>query len=178
MKLTRTQQVFASRHHELVTEYLKNRRLPEDDFYDVVIFRYLKAVQNYLSDEVLRQYSFRTVAFRAMDSALSNHFKSMQDQRLTAVVLSLDYPVNYSGTLTLQDVLADRSCNVCEEVCDKLDASDMLYMMNRPNRDIVSMKSYGYSNREIAKKYAVTVSDIDRCFCDMANIICDIQSAA
>lgn len=178
MKLTRTQQDFAELQHDLVTEYLKNRRLAENDFYDVVIFSYLRAVQNYQANEALRQYPFRTIAFRAMNSAVSNHFKNMRTKKRTAVVLSLDYPVNHSRTLTLQDMLADETCDVCEEVCAKLDASDMLYILNRPNRDIVSMKTAGFSNREIAKKYAVTVSDIDRCFRDMANIICDIQSVA
>lgn len=178
MKLTKAEKDFASRHHELVTEYLKRRRLSENDFYDVVVFRYLKAVQNYLSNETLRQYAFQTIAFRAMDSAVNNHFKSMRTQTRTAIVLSLDYPVNYSGTLTFQDILADNDCDVFETVCAKLDTNDVMRTLNKLNRDILSMKTSGYSNREIAKKYEATVTDIDRCFRDLADSICDFQTAA
>ena len=42
--LTKEQQAFATAHHSLVYKFLNENRLPEDEFYDVVIFGYLKAV--------------------------------------------------------------------------------------------------------------------------------------
>ena len=41
--LTKEQQAFATAHHSLVYKFLNENRLPEDEFYDVVIFGYLKA---------------------------------------------------------------------------------------------------------------------------------------
>lgn len=45
--LTKEQQTFATAHHSLVYKFLNENRLPEDEFYDVVIFGYLKAVRDY-----------------------------------------------------------------------------------------------------------------------------------
>ena len=45
--LTKEQQDFAAEHHGLVYKFLNDNHLPENEFYDVVIFPYLKAVQDY-----------------------------------------------------------------------------------------------------------------------------------
>lgn len=45
--LTKEQQEFAAEHHGLVYKFLNDNHLPEDEFYDVVIFPYLKAVRDY-----------------------------------------------------------------------------------------------------------------------------------
>lgn len=46
--LTKEQQDFAAEHHGLVYKFLNDNHLPENEFYDVVIFPYLKAVQDYV----------------------------------------------------------------------------------------------------------------------------------
>ena len=55
--LTKEQQTFATAHHSLVYKFLNENRLPEDEFYDVVIFGYLKAVRDYFSahDPIMQQ---------------------------------------------------------------------------------------------------------------------------
>lgn len=40
--LTKEQQDFAAEHHGLVYKFLNDNHLPEDEFYDVVIFGYLR----------------------------------------------------------------------------------------------------------------------------------------
>jgi len=44
-RLTEEQSAFAEKHHHVVMDFLRRKRLPESEFYDVVIFRYLRAVQ-------------------------------------------------------------------------------------------------------------------------------------
>lgn len=39
--LTKEQQAFATDHHGLVYKFLNENHLPEDEFYDVIIFGYL-----------------------------------------------------------------------------------------------------------------------------------------
>lgn len=56
--LTKEQQDFAAEHHGLVYKFLNDNHLPENEFYDVVIFPYLKAVKDYFSDESAQHYSF------------------------------------------------------------------------------------------------------------------------
>ena len=46
-RLTEEQSAFAEKHHHVVMDFLRRKRLPESEFYDVVIFRYLRAVQLY-----------------------------------------------------------------------------------------------------------------------------------
>ena len=49
--LTKEQQTFATAHHSLVYKFLNENRLPEDEFYDVVVFAYLKAVKDYYTEK-------------------------------------------------------------------------------------------------------------------------------
>ena len=56
--LTKEQQTFATAHHSLVYKFLNENRLPEDEFYDVVIFGYLKAVRDYFSDLTAQPVSY------------------------------------------------------------------------------------------------------------------------
>ena len=50
--LTKEQQAFATDHHGLVYKFLNENHLPEDEFYDVVVFAYLKAVKGILHTAV------------------------------------------------------------------------------------------------------------------------------
>lgn len=61
--LTKEQQTFATAHHSLVYKFLNENRLPEDEFYDVVIFGYLKAVRDYFSDLTAQQFTFSTIGY-------------------------------------------------------------------------------------------------------------------
>lgn len=39
--MTPAQQLFAEEHHNLVYAFLNEKKLPEDEYYDVVVFGYL-----------------------------------------------------------------------------------------------------------------------------------------
>ena len=45
--MSQAQQLFAEEHHNLVYAFLKEKKLPEDEYYDVVVFGYLQAVMDY-----------------------------------------------------------------------------------------------------------------------------------
>lgn len=60
--LTPEQRLFAAENHDLVYAFLNDKHLPENDFYDVIIFGYLDAVRRYFTNPRLQQYSFATVA--------------------------------------------------------------------------------------------------------------------
>lgn len=73
-RLTERQQRFAEEHHKVLEDFLRYRGLPFDEFYDVVVFRFLRAVKQYDENAALRQYSFNTIAKNHMRSALGNHY--------------------------------------------------------------------------------------------------------
>lgn len=68
--MTQEEREFAEQNHNLVIDYLRCKCLPMDDFYDVVIFGYLSAVQQYFRNPPVG-VEFKAMAFRAMkDSVL------------------------------------------------------------------------------------------------------------
>ena len=71
--LNKEQQAFAADHHGLVYKFLNENRLPEDEFYDVIIFGYLRAVYRYFNEPKLQKYSFATISWKSMQGALSNY---------------------------------------------------------------------------------------------------------
>ena len=87
--LTDEQRDYATEHHALVYKFLKDNHLPMDEFYDVIIFGYLRAVKRYLTEASLHQYKFTTIAWSCMRVDLYNYYKSNRCQKRTAEVLSI-----------------------------------------------------------------------------------------
>lgn len=54
--LNDTQRIFADKNHNLVYKFLHEKNLPASEYYDIVIFGYLRAVQRYLTDPNLAGY--------------------------------------------------------------------------------------------------------------------------
>ncbi len=80
--LTDNQREFAAEHHELVINFLRRRRLDMNDFYDIVVFGYLSAVQQYDQRPELRQYKFKTIANLRMNAAILKNAMSKQQRIL------------------------------------------------------------------------------------------------
>ena len=89
-KLTEKQRQFAADNHYVLENFLRYRGLPMDEFYDVVIFRFLKAVQQYNERKDLQKYKFSTIAEYAMRSAISNYFAKKKRRGEKVDILSLD----------------------------------------------------------------------------------------
>lgn len=99
--LTPEQRLFAAENHDLVYAFLKEKRLPESDFYDIVIFGFLRAVRRYFTETALREYKFSTIAWNCMYVDLCNHFKAQHRQKRTATVISIHVP-RYDDGLPLE----------------------------------------------------------------------------
>ena len=108
-QLTEAQRDFADRHHDLVLQYLRRKGLREDDYYDIAVFGYLRAVQVYDQKPELQQYNFQTIANKRMYAALWNHFRSLRAAKRNATVLSLNTP-SADGMLLSKHFAADISC--------------------------------------------------------------------
>lgn len=112
--LTKEEQTFAAEHHDIVLKYLRIRRLDPSEYYDIVIFRYLRSVKRWFTNEKLRQYNFEIIAFMAMRSAIGNHKKKLKRQIKYGTTLSFDAETGENGTF-LKDVIAAPG-NVCEQI--------------------------------------------------------------
>ncbi|MDO4307230.1 MAG: hypothetical protein Q4C77_10365 [Eubacteriales bacterium] len=100
--LSPEEQAFAEKHHYLIEGFLKSRKLPLDDWYDVVVFRYLLSVKKWFQQPELHCYKFSTIAWNAMGSAVHNERKK-QERRIQPV--SLDSPIPGTEDMTLMDTI-------------------------------------------------------------------------
>ncbi len=106
VEMTDEEREFATKNHGLVYSYLNYRHLSYDDWYDIVIFRYLHAVQKWFRREELHKYSFSTIAFMEMRTAVSNELK-----RHHFDTVSLDAVIPGTENFTYADMLCDpRDC--------------------------------------------------------------------
>lgn len=102
--LTVEEQAFAEENHDLIRKYLNIRRLPLDEWYDVVIFRYLLSVKRWFAIPELHEYNFEIIAFYAMRSAIGHE---QEKQRRCVQTVSLDAVILGTDNLKLVDVLSD-----------------------------------------------------------------------
>ena len=156
--LTKEQQDFAAEHHGLVYKFLNDNHLPEDEFYDVVIFGYLKAVQDYFSREMLRQYSFSTIAWKIMYRNLSNYYLSQTRCKRNAEVISIHLGL-YPDGVPLEDVLPGQDRLMQEFEMQQM-LHDLASHVSEQKMKIVRMKGYGYGIREISSHEKIPMKRI------------------
>lgn len=106
--LSPQEQAVAVQNHQLVFSFLRAHRLPPDEYYDVVIFRYLLTVENWFRRPELYHYEFSTIAWRAMSSAL-HHERKKERRRIKTV--SLDDIIPGSEDLTWGDIVTEANMN-------------------------------------------------------------------
>ena len=91
--LTENERKFASDNHNLIYAYLHKYGYDIETYYNIAVFGYLEAVQEYLRDAELQgKYIFPIIAFRRMRSAISNHIRmnNSQKRKPSEPVISLD----------------------------------------------------------------------------------------
>lgn len=140
LPLTAEESAFAEKHHDMIGSYLRAHRLPFDDFYDVAVFGYLRAVRKYLARPELRQYKFSTIAYRAMscDVHHSKEYWARARRRGEVCRLNEDQDSN-----DLRDTVSETMNNVI--------AFEQLTRRITPmQRRIASLRADGYNNKEIA----------------------------
>ena len=146
--LTQEQSAFAAEHHDLVYAFLRRRGYSDDEFYDVVIFGYLAAVQSYFERADLRVYAFSTIAYKKMRSALTNHFAA--EGRLKRTAETLPFNTALAGSAAGEENIV-----LLQAVRDHLERR-----LTPRQKEIFRLRSEGYSQAEIADMYQVTGSAI------------------
>jgi len=153
-KLTDTQRDFAAENHDLVYQFLRARRLPEDEYYDIVVFGYLRAVKIYDQQPELRQHTFKTIAFKRMFAVLWNHYRSLYAAKRNATVLSLNSPAKQGGEL--QEYIASPGSAVHEYAEARENWEAIRPVITPKQMQALDMRAQGYTNREIGKVYYLT----------------------
>lgn len=87
--MTQEERDFAEQHHDLVIDFLRYKCLPMDNFYDIVIFGYLSAVQQYFRDPP-SGVKFKAMAFRAMKDSVLREGEYHSRAKRCGVTVSLE----------------------------------------------------------------------------------------
>ena len=156
--LTKEQQDFAAEHHGLVYKFLNDNHLPENEFYDVVIFPYLKAVQDYCNSASTQKYSFSTIAIRQMKFRLYDYFRTQARRKRNAEVISIHLGL-YPDGVPLEDVLPGQDSLMQEFEMQQM-LHDLASHVSEQQMKIVRMKGYGYGIREISSHEKIPMKRI------------------
>ena len=106
--LTAEEAQFAAEHLSLVYWFLNKQGLNENDWFDVVIFRYMLAVKKYVTFPDLHQYQFTTIACNNMRSAVLGE-REKQNKQIKTV--SLYDPVLGMNDFTYADSITEENLN-------------------------------------------------------------------
>lgn len=146
--LTAEQQQFAAAHHELVNRYLSHHRLSEEDYYDVVIFGFLRAVQNYLEHPELKKYAFSRIACREMDAERRKYQQKPKGFSPMARIFSLESPIS-------------RRVPARESLMEGLQLQEMLETLNRAEQEILDLLLC-YGETEAQRQSGLCKAEFDR----------------
>ena len=156
--MTDAERRFAEDNHALVYRFLKANDLSEDSYYDIVIFGFLQAVQEYCSNDNTQNYQFSTVAWRKMSCALKDHRRYLESQKRSAPTFSIHDSVSPDSSKKWEDVLHD-DC----EALKTLQAEMALHSLalSPKEKRITCMKRNGETMHSISKSEHMTFHQIN-----------------
>ena len=158
-EMTTLQKQFAEEHQDSLFRFLSHKGLPVEDYYDIVIFGYLQAVQEYDENPALSRFQFSTIAWTKMSDCLSKHFSYENKPKRKAPTVSIH--TYTSDGLALDEILPDRRKDLQAQTADRLFAMEVLSCLTETERQMVHLKADGLTCREIAEVFSTTVHSIN-----------------
>ncbi len=143
---------FAEQNHDLVLEFLRHKHLSKEDYYDVIIFGYLTAVQQYLRNPP-DGVSFQAMAYRNMKDTLYQDMLYHTRKKRTGTTVSLDR-VDYT--------VAAQSQSVEQKTENKILAEQTAHIATPKEADILQLIVDGYTLREIARHLHIPTSTVTK----------------
>lgn len=135
--LTGEQRQFAADNHGLIYSYLWEKKLEIDDYYDIAVFGYLRAVKRYLTEPKLRCYQFSTVAWRAMRQSIAAYNRAKKRRK--------------EAERKYWKALRPRPPDPFEELEAKLLLHDLAAVSSEQQYALAAMRLQGYSIAETAR---------------------------
>ena len=141
---TEQERKFAEENHNFIYGFLRKHGYSIEEFYNIAVFGYLKAVQVYHRKEKLNgNYNFSSIADKYMRAEISNHFKSesRKKRKPAGTIVSLDDDGMENNCVGGKSAEA--------EILDKETVKELLDKLTEVQRKIAELKMDGYSNREV-----------------------------
>lgn len=149
-------------------KYMKINRLDQEEWYDILILHYLRAVKKYLNIPHLQQYEFGAVLFKTLDSARSNYCKAMTTQKRMPEggLCSLNYIIDdgKGKELYVDAWLIDKNTSVERQVISKSCFEEFWnaidgFFWNEQMKVVASLLLEGYSKREVIEHMRIKFDD-------------------
>lgn len=164
--MTEEEREFAKQEHGLVTDFLRCKRLPMDDFYDVVIFGYLSAVQQYFRNPPAG-VDFKAMAFRAMKDSILRDGEYTTRAKRCGVTVSLDVSDCHS-------MIPDSKQNTELQTEDKVFLEQVAKVATPKEAKIISFLLDGFALHEAARFLKMPKAAAVSC---MENFCCRARAA-
>ena len=154
--LTAAQQDFAEEHIGLVYRFLQEHRLPADEYYDIIIFGYLSAVQDYDEKPDLSQYSFATIAWQRMRNSVCEHriYQNRPKRKPEALLYEQE----------LDQLLPDRRKDLHDMMAERFYALELMSYLTQKEKEVVLLKADGLAYQEIANRCGIAPSGVSSRF--------------
>ena len=147
MILTEEKAAFAAEHHEVITQYLKERRLSPDEYYDTVVFAFLDCV---IKDT---KGDFKQRAYAAMDKAVAD-LKAESEEKVISLYQNDDY------YRTVEETLTDETDGV-SELLERIRIEELLKLFAQNEREVLTLLLGGFNISEISFSLKRSVSELE-----------------
>lgn len=146
--LTEIERRWAEEYHELVYSFLRGNGYSIEEFYNVAILGYLKAIQTYSRREDLRnKYQLATICGHYMRAEIKDHFREQNAQKRKPMETIISLDANYTETEDFYNLVGGKS--VEDELMEAEQIAEMLENLSEVQRDIMKLKLEGYGNKEV-----------------------------
>lgn len=162
-ELTKNQRAFAEANHNLVNVFLRRNRLKFEEYYDVVVFGFLKAVQSYHEKPNCAEYDFKTIAAINMRESLYSHWRYNGRKKRKADLISLNVCLNEGQNLILADTIPSVQEINENMVLNRMGIKTIMIHLSAREKNIVKMKADGFTAFEIGCVLGCSEHGINTC---------------
>ena len=141
--MTQEEREFAEQKHDLVIDFLRYRHLLMDDYYDIVIFGYLSAVQQYFRNPPAG-VTFEAMAARAMKDSILRECEYYSRAKRCGVTVSLD-------SMSSHSTVADPEQDTEQKVEGKALLEQVIRVATPKEARIINLLIDGFVLREAAR---------------------------
>lgn len=159
-RLTEDQRMYAEENCSLIDDFLWYNGLKRSEYYDVVAFGFLGAVQVYHESSNARQYEFTTIASRKMCDSLFSYWRYNGRLKRKAYLVDLDGNLYEDQRLTLSEVIDTGGVRSEDLVFQRLLIDEAMAHMTDKEKIVVHLRAAGYSGPEIGLACGVTASSV------------------
>ena len=164
--MTDEEREFAEKKHQIVIDFLRCKRLPMDEFYDVVIFGYLSAVEQYFRNPPVG-VAFKAMAFRAMKDSILRQGEYNARTKRCCYIMSLE-------NMDSQDAILDPQQDTERQIEGKVLLEQAASVATPKEARIIRFLVDGFALHEAARLLRMPRTTAKRCmenFCYRARAV-------